>query len=84
MRSIASFHRSSSKINEEPSVRSKRKHKRTFHVQILIQLATESYLIHLAAKIIILNHTGPFILSGECTFKNKLKNDYQAIEEKET
>ena len=53
-------------------------------MQILIQLATESYLIHLAAKINILNYTGPFILSGECTFKNKLKNDYQAIEEKET
>ena len=47
---MASFYRLCSKINEEPPVKSKRKHMRTFHVQLLIQLTTESYTIHRAAK----------------------------------
>ena len=54
----------------------------TFHVELLFQLATESYSIHSAEKKFT-NKIGPIFILLVCTFNRKSVNDKRTIEEKE-
>ena len=96
-RSVTLFSESFSKINEELYSRNynqkhfiaetKRKHTRTFHVQLLFKVTTESYLIYRAANknstTKITEQLPEELTSGECTFIKKSVNK-SPIEEKLT
>ena len=48
---------------------------RNFHIQLLFQVASESYLIHCAASNTVLGKLTQVNSCGEFTFKKKLRNN---------